>query len=150
MSSSMGMMTSHILWKIKFMFETTNQIYIYIYNTCTVYNIYYYILLYTIIYYYILLYTITYYYILLYTIIYYYILLYTIYMYHYVPTYRPWHISRCNLHVRSSEYCSCSFLDTWPSQEKLQWASKSNLDAGFRFINHIHAVSMYTYVDHWW
>jgi hypothetical protein len=26
MSSSMGRMTSHILWKIKFMFQTTNQI----------------------------------------------------------------------------------------------------------------------------
>jgi hypothetical protein len=26
MCSSMGRMTSHILWKIKFMFETTNQI----------------------------------------------------------------------------------------------------------------------------
>ena len=26
MSSSMGRMTTHILWKIKFMFQTTNQI----------------------------------------------------------------------------------------------------------------------------
>ena len=28
MSSSMGRMTSHILWKIRFMFETTNQLYV--------------------------------------------------------------------------------------------------------------------------
>ena len=30
MSSSMGRMTSHMKWKIKFMFQTTNQLYIYI------------------------------------------------------------------------------------------------------------------------